>query len=96
MPPLVNVRVDIERFYPPRVLGDDDFRAALVEVFNDPIRIERFIGDQPLKIDTLDQGLDTHSIEAMPRQELEAHQVAQGIGEGENFRRHAPFRLAWL
>jgi hypothetical protein len=31
----------------------------------------------------------------MARQQFKAHQIAQGIGEGENLGRHPAFRLAY-
>src|SRR5258706_1536087 len=48
---LVNIGVNNERFRSPWMLGDNDFRAAFVEVFDNPIGVERFVSDQPAEID---------------------------------------------
>ena len=95
VPPFINFGVDIERFRAPRVLGDDNFSAAFVEIFNDPIGVEGFVGDQSAEIQAFDQRFNPHSVEAMSRQQLEPHKIAQGIGESEDFRRHSAFRLAY-
>jgi len=93
--PLVNIGVNNERFRSPWMLGDNDFRAAFVEVFDNPIGVERFVSDQPAEIDAFDQGFNTDGIEAMTRQKLEAHQIAQGIDEGQNLRCHPAPGLAY-
>ena len=56
---------------------------------------ESFIGDQSAELDSLDQGFDSHGVEAMARQQFKAHQIAQGIGESQDFRRHSAFGLAY-
>ena len=65
--PLVNIGVNNERFRSPWMLEDNDFRAAFVEVFDNPIGVERFVSDQPAEIDASDQGFNTDGIEAMTR-----------------------------
>ena len=61
-------------------------------------KIKSFIGDQSAELDSLDQGFNSHGVEAMARQQFKAHQIAQGIGESQDFRRHPTFDLpmAWL
>jgi hypothetical protein len=81
------------------VLGDDNFSAPFVEIFDDPIRIEGFVGNQSAEIHAFDQRFNPHSVEAMSRQQLEPHQIAQGIGESEDPRLRgdklsSPYRLS--
>ena len=78
-----------------RALGDDDSCAALVEVFDDPVRIEGFVGDQRAEFDVLDQRGDSNRVVTLSRQEDEADQIAEGIGQGEDLGGPAAFRLAY-
>ena len=46
MPPFVHLLVNGKRFCPARMLGDDDFGAARVEIGDDGVAVERLVGDQ--------------------------------------------------
>ena len=70
------------------MLGNDDFRAALVEGFDNPIGVKGFIRNQPAEMDAFDERLNTHGVETMARKQFETHQIAQRIGESQDFRRH--------
>lgn len=85
---------------------DDDGRAAFVEVGDEGVAVEgpfdfvqdRLVRDQVLDGDAVDQRRETDAVEAMPRHEMEAQEIAQRIGEGEDLGPHAafgaPYRLA--
>lgn len=80
MSPFVDLGVDVEGVFALGTLGDDDLGASCVEVFNDPVGIEGFIGQQSTEPEPVDQGCDTDGVVAVSRQELEPHEIAQGIG----------------
>ena len=94
MPPFVNLFVDDEWRLALRPLRDDDFGAAFIQVFDDPVRIERLVGDEPSKLDVFDEWRNADGVIALSRQQNEAHQIAQSIGHREDFGRPAAFRLA--
>ena len=60
------------------MLGDNDFVPRSLS----------FIGDQSAELHSLHQGASFHGVEAMAGQQLEAHHIAQRIGESQDFRRH--------
>ena len=63
--PLVDLQVDVARLASSRVLGDDHFRPAFVEVGDDPIGVEGLVGDQPAELDAFDERRDADRIEAL-------------------------------
>ena len=80
MPPLIDLCVDLERFCAPWMLRNHDLGAALVELFDNPVRIESFIGNQPLEREAFDERGNAHRVITMPWQKLEAHEVTECIG----------------
>ena len=95
MPPFVDLFVDAKRFCPPWVLRDNDFRASFVKLFDNPVRIEGLVSDQPAEVDLLNQRGHTRGVEAMPWQQYEAHQITQSIGEGQDLGRYPTFRFTY-
>jgi hypothetical protein len=91
--PLVDLQVDIERLGPTWMLGDDDLRAALGQVGDDGVGIESLVSDQTAKLDILYQWRNADSIEALARQENKPHEVAQRIGQRQDFGRQTASRL---
>ena len=79
----------------PWVLGDDDFRAALVEGFDDPVGVKRFVGDQPAEIDAFDQRRDADGVKALARHQDKTDEIAQSVGEREDLGRQPALRLAY-
>src|SRR3954454_15309918 len=63
---------------------DDDGGAALIHRLDDPVGIERLVGDQGSEGDPLDEGRDPDRIVTLTRQQGEAHQIAQRIGQGHD------------
>src|ERR1700676_3447272 len=94
MAPFVHLGVDLEWGGAARMLRNHDLGAALVEVGDDVVAVEGLVGDQGAERDPLDQRRDADSIEALSRQQDESDEVAQGIGEGQDFGRHAALGLA--
>src|SRR6266481_2787264 len=92
--PLVDLSVDRQRRGAPWMLRDDNLGAALVEAGNDGIAVEGFVGDEALKGETVDERSNPHRIETMAGQENEADEIAQCVGQRQNFGRHAAFGTA--
>ena len=65
------------------MLGDDDLGAALVEFGDDRVAVKSLVGDQRVKLDALDQRSDADCIEALPRQQHKAHEIAERIRQGQ-------------
>lgn len=87
MTPPVDFGVDLKRRNAPGMLRDDDLGAAGVEVGNYSVGVKGLVGDQAAELDVLDQRRDADSIEPMARQQDEADQVSQRIGERQEQRR---------
>ena len=51
MAPFVHLVVDLERRGAARMLGDHDLGAALVEIGDDVVAVERLVGDQRAELD---------------------------------------------
>src|SRR5216683_21757 len=94
MTPFVHVGVDLERGGAARMLRDHNLGAALVEVGDDVVAVEGLVSDQGTELDALDQRRDSHRVVALSRQQHESDEVAQGIGEGQDFGRHAALGFA--
>src|SRR5688572_22783846 len=72
VPPFVEFGVERQRRRTPRMLGDDDLGAALVQLSNDGIAVEGLVGDQSAKGEIVDERRDANSIETMAGQENKA------------------------
>src|SRR5260370_15807072 len=94
MTPFVHLGVDLERGGAARVLRDHDLGTALIEIGDDVVAVEGLVGDQRAEFDPRDERRNADGIEALSRQQDESDEVAQRIGEGEDFGRHGPLRLA--
>lgn len=91
MPPFVHLLVNGKRFCPARMLGDDDFGAARVEIGDDGVAVERLVGDQRAESGALKERRNANCIETLPGHEREAHEIAERIGERQDFGGHAAF-----
>jgi hypothetical protein len=92
--PFVDFLVDVERLGAPLMLRDDDLRPAFVQVFDDPVGIESLVGDQAAEFDTLYQGRHADGVEAVAGQQNKPHQIAERVGQREDFGGPATLRLA--
>ena len=76
------------------MLGDDDLGATLVEVDADAVAVERLVGDQSVEGEALDERLNADRVEALARQQNEAHEIAKRVGKRQDFGRHAALGTA--
>ena len=76
------------------MLGDDDLSAADVEVSDNGVAVERFVGDQRVEGQPLYERRHANRIEALPRQQHETHEIAKRIGQRQDFGGQAAFRTA--
>src|SRR3546814_478836 len=77
------------------MLGDDDFGTAVVQFGNDGIAVEGLVGDQRAERDAVDERRHADRIETVARQQLEAHAIAERVGEGEDLGGHAASGAAY-
>src|ERR687893_1269469 len=68
--------------------------AAIVEVRPEPVRVERLVAEQGAEGDALDQRPHANGVVALAGQQDEAHQVAEGVDEGDDLGRQAAARAA--
>ena len=94
MTPFVHLLVERQGYSAPGMLRDNDLGAALVQIGDDGVAVEGLVGDQRSKRQTIDERRHADRVEALPRQKHEAHEVAERIGEGEDFGRHAALGAA--
>src|SRR5882757_5893454 len=94
VPPLVEFSVERQRHRAPRMLRDDDLGAALVQLGDDGIAVEGLVGDQSAKGETVDERRDADRIEAVSGQANKANEIAQRIGQRQDFGRHAALGTA--
>ena len=94
VPPLVELCIEQQRHRAPRMLRDDDLGTALVEVGNDGIAVEGLVGDQAPEGETVDQRSDPDRIETMAGQENKADQIAERVGQRQDFGRQAALGAA--
>lgn len=93
--PRVELAVEWQGPCTPWVLGDDDLGATFVDIGNDGIAVEGLVGDQPAEIYALQKWLDADRVEAVPRHQMEAHKIAECIGQREDLGGHAAFGAAY-
>ena len=95
MAPFVDLLVDGERCLAPWHLRDDDLGAALIQLVDDPVRIEGLVADQAFELDVLDQRYDPDGVVAMSRKQDKADQVTERVRQRQDFRRQAPLGAAY-
>ena len=94
MPPLIDVKVDVQRGGALRPLRDADLGTALVHLVDDPVGIKGFVSDQAIEGDILDQGGNADRAEALSWHQHEPDEIAEGVGQREDFGGQPAFRLA--
>ena len=85
MSPFIDFGVDRDWFHSPWVLGDDDagplsFSSLMIQSVSNG-----FIGDQSAELHARYRGRNAHRVIALPWQKLEAHEIAEGIGQRQDF-----------
>ena len=94
MPPLVELGIERQGHCAARMLRDDDLGTALVQIGNDGIAVEGLVGDQTAECETVDQRSDAHRIEAMARQQNKADEIAERVGQRQDFGGYAALGTA--
>jgi len=94
MPPFIHLLVDFEGLGTARMLRNDDLGTTFVERCDDRIAVERLVPEQRTKIDPLNERLDADSVKALSWQQDKADQIAECIGQSEDFGRYPALGLA--
>src|SRR5436189_2188413 len=76
------------------MLGDDHLGAACIEIGDQGIAVERRVADQRPKGEPVDERRHAHRVEPLPRQKHEAHEIAERVGERQDFGGQAAFGTA--
>src|SRR4051794_41828143 len=76
------------------MLGDHDLGAALIQVRDNVIAVERRVADQRPKGEPVDERRHADRVEPLPRQKHEAHEIAERVGEGQDLGGQAAFGAA--
>jgi hypothetical protein len=76
------------------MLGDDGLAPAGIEFGHDRVAVEGPIGDQGVKRDPIDQRRHADRVIALPRQQHEADEIAERVGQRQDFRRRAALGAA--
>src|SRR3954463_13143346 len=63
----------------------DHLGPACIEIGDQGLAVEGRVGDQRPKGEPVDERRHAHRIEALPRQKHEAHQIAELVGERQDF-----------
>ena len=82
--PCVEIAINLTGLTTLGMRRDDDGCAALIHRLDDPVGIERLVGNQGSKGDPLDERRDPDRIVTLTRQKGEAHQIAQCVGQGHD------------
>src|SRR3954452_16062056 len=94
MAPLIHLEVAGNAGGPVGLGRDHGQGAALVHVRADRLGVEGLVGEQGGEIEILGQRRDTDAVMALPREQDEAHQIAQRIDQGDDLGRQAAARSA--
>ena len=87
MSPFVDFCVNGQRPQAVWPLRDHDLGAPLVQLPDDPVGVERFIGDQRLELHALNERREANRVMTLSRQKQEAHQIAERVGQGQDLGR---------
>lgn len=106
VPPFVDVQINLQGLTAPRMLRNHDFGPAFVQVSDNGVGIKGLVrypamvflrtmrgGDQSVEGHALDQGGSASGVIALSGQQIEADEIAQSVGQREDFGRHAPSGL---
>ena len=101
----VELHVDFQRHQALGALRDADQGAACVHVLDDPIAVEGLVrcparvcwqtmrgGEQGVELQTLDQRRHADRVVAISRHQHKPHEIAQSVGQGQDFGRPAALR----
>lgn len=95
MTPFIHLLIDLEGLCTTRVLRDDGLGATFVDLGDYDVAVESLVGDQRTETNTVNKRWNTDRVEAMTGQENETYEIAERVGEGEDFGRHASLGTAY-
>jgi len=95
VPPTVDDGIDLQRLFPLRSLGYADQSPPRVHLLDYPIAVVRLVAKQRVKGQAPDKRLYTDRVITIAGQQDEPNQVAERIGQGEDFGRPSSFRLPY-
>src|SRR3712207_9298283 len=76
------------------MLGDHDLGAALVQVRDDLVAVERRVADQRPKGEPVDERRHANRVEPLSRQKHKAHEIAERVSERQDLGGRAAFGTA--
>src|SRR5215213_139256 len=92
--PLIDIEVYVERRATLWPLRDHHLRAALVQLRDDPVGVERFVSNETAELDVFDQRFHANRVVALTWQQDEPYEIAQRVGQRQDLGRQATARLA--
>ena len=92
MAPFVSLLIVRDVDFPIALCGNDSRRTAFMQGLTQVIGIESLVGHQGVEGEAIDQIRDTDDLAALAGKQFETNEIAQGIGERENFGRQSAFR----
>ena len=94
MPTLISFSVIVALMLAVRCRRDHGTCAALIQLFQEPVRIERFICHERAEGDISDQRRDAFHVVRLTRQQQKADQVAKCVDQSNDFGRQAAARTS--
>lgn len=79
MTPFIHFGVERQRLGAARMLGDDDLCAALVEIGNDAVAVEGFVGDQRAEIEPRDERRHADRIKPVALASVHVVDITRGV-----------------
>src|SRR3712207_5378997 len=92
--PAVHVTVEVDGGFAVGLGWDNRGGTTIVEARPEPVRVERFVAEQSAEGDALDQRRHADAVVALAGQQDEAHQIAEGVDEGDDLGGQAAARAA--
>ena len=94
VPPFIDVQVDVEWFFALGPLRNHDLRPAFVQRSDNPVGVERLVGDQAAKFRAFNKRGQANRVIPLARHQHETDEIAQRVGKSQDFGRQAASRLA--
>jgi hypothetical protein len=94
MAPFVHFDVDRQLLGSTGMLRDDDLDAPLLEIVDDGVAVEGFVGDQGAEAQSVDQWRHADGVEPVTGQENKAHEIAERVGQRQDLGRQAALGAA--
>ena len=89
MAPAVDHFIDDEGRKSFWTLRNHNASAAFIEFLIEPVAVERLVGEKIVKVDPIDKRRHANGVKSVAWQKDEAHEIAERIGQCEDFGRPA-------